>query len=415
MDYQPNGDIFAADVECIINPVNCQAHHLKQGYQMGLAGEFEKRFPDAQAPFKKACAEGKMKPGAVQLIRVDRATGVRSKEGDALIANVATKDHWKDPSKIEWVDAGLRKLAGALETRGVKSVAIPMLGAGFGKLPWEKVRDSIETHFGPLAKKGMKVVVLGEGPQRSANKSPATSAAKSAAAPAPKKTRRSKEELLQILPRTAPGDGVIYYAGIGARETPEAVLAKMVRVGEILAKKGWILRSGGAKGADSAFEKGADRVEGRKKEIFLPWDGFDPERNGQKRYADNKFSFVDEITPLHSDLAAAYHDRFDQLKPGSQSLMARNGSQMLGRKLDRPSNIVICWTEGGQIKGGTGQALRMAEDLGAKVVNIGDPAMASFSPESIVRIAEAVLGGAKVGPAITSERVRQRRLEAMER
>lgn len=409
MDYQPNGDIFAADVECIINPVNCQAHHLKPGRQMGLAGEFEKRFPDAQAPFKKACAESKMKPGGVQLIRIDRATGLRSKEGDGLIANVATKDHWQDSSKIEWVDNGLRKLAGALDTRGVKSVAIPMLGAGFGKLPWEKVRKSIETHFGPLAKKGMKVIVLGEGPEREAATSAVTAPAKKAGG------RRSKEELLAILPRTAPQDGIIYYAGIGARETPEAVLGKMARVGELLAKKGWILRSGGAKGADTAFERGADRVEGRQKEIYLPWDGFDPERNGQKRYADNKTSFADPISPLHIELAAAYHDKFDRLKSGGQNLMARNGSQMLGRKLERPSNIVICWTEGGQVVGGTGQALRMAEDLGAKVVNIGDPAMSTFSPEGIVRVAEAVLGGAKIGPAITSERVRQRREEAMER
>lgn len=56
----------------------------------------------------------------------------------------------------------------------------------------------------------------------------------------------------------------MYYAGIGSRETPTFVLEAFKQIGEELAKLGVILRSGGASGADSAFEEGCDRVNGER-------------------------------------------------------------------------------------------------------------------------------------------------------
>ena len=63
-----------------------------------------------------------------------------------------------------------------------------------------------------------------------------------------------------------------YYAGIGARKTPNHVLKYMELQGKLLAEKGYILRSGGAKGADSAFERGCDFVGGPKQFGALPTD-----------------------------------------------------------------------------------------------------------------------------------------------
>ena len=56
----------------------------------------------------------------------------------------------------------------------------------------------------------------------------------------------------------------MHYAGIGSRKTPDDVLAFMQRIAQWLAKRNYILRSGAAQGADTAFENGA----GMKKEIF---------------------------------------------------------------------------------------------------------------------------------------------------
>ena len=61
------------------------------------------------------------------------------------------------------------------------------------------------------------------------------------------------------------------YAGIGARKTPESVLEEMRGVGFCLGTLGWTLRSGGARGADEAFEQGCDEAKGFK-EIFYAKD-----------------------------------------------------------------------------------------------------------------------------------------------
>lgn len=73
-----------------------------------------------------------------------------------------------------------------------------------------------------------------------------------------------------------------YYAGVGSRETPEDVLQLMRQFAIKLANLGWVLRSGGAPGADSAFEAGCKEVQGRMS-IFLPWKGFE-DRPNQEGY-----------------------------------------------------------------------------------------------------------------------------------
>ena len=44
-----------------------------------------------------------------------------------------------------------------------------------------------------------------------------------------------------------------FYAGIGARATPPPILSLMTRAAFALCKRGYVLRSGRAIGADSAF------------------------------------------------------------------------------------------------------------------------------------------------------------------
>jgi hypothetical protein len=61
-----------------------------------------------------------------------------------------------------------------------------------------------------------------------------------------------------------------YYAGIGARETPEEVLKQMESISSRMRELGYTLRSGGARGADTAFESNS----GSQKEIYLPYRGF---------------------------------------------------------------------------------------------------------------------------------------------
>ena len=69
------------------------------------------------------------------------------------------------------------------------------------------------------------------------------------------------------------------YAGIGSRETPVRVLEAMRRCAQTLGRAGFTLRSGGAGGADTTFEKGCDDVQGEK-EIYIPWNGFGAKGTG---------------------------------------------------------------------------------------------------------------------------------------
>lgn len=116
------------------------------------------------------------------------------------------------------------------------------------------------------------------------------------------------------------------YAGIGARKTPNNILQAMETVAAYLASQGHILRSGGADGADMAFENGCDRNQG-KKQIFLPWEGFN---NHPTSNPSNQF--ITSIT-AHAgarDLAIKFHPAWDKLKEPGQRMMVRNSYQIMG-------------------------------------------------------------------------------------
>lgn len=171
-----------------------------------------------------------------------------------------------------------------------------------------------------------------------------------------------------------------YYAGIGSRQTPEDILHVMRRIGKDLAGRGYILRSGAAQGADSAFEYGCDVVQG-KKEVWLPWSGFD------------KRAFSPH-TPktIHFDKASGLHPYWHNLKDGAKALHARNTAQILGSKLDTPVVFVVCWTPDGaqhhddvnRTTGGTGTAIRLASLEGIPVFNLRRP-QALDSIRSLIR------------------------------
>jgi len=158
----------------------------------------------------------------------------------------------------------------------------------------------------------------------------------------------------------------IFFAGIGSRETPEEELLKQKKVAKVLAKYGIILRSGGAPGADTAFEEAYQEVNG-KMEIWLPWKNF----NGRK---DNRYL----PTERHSEIAATLHPAWPYLKRGPRALHSRNVGQVLGMDLVTPVAFVLCWTKDGACTkdqvtkntGGTGTAIKLASSLGIPVINM---------------------------------------------
>ena len=151
----------------------------------------------------------------------------------------------------------------------------------------------------------------------------------------------------------------IAYAGIGSRETPEDIQNLFSRVASYLSGKGLVLRSGGAPGADQAFERGCDSQLGEK-EIFLPWKGFEGSTS----------ALVVKEGPAF-EIAKEYHPSWDRLSRGAQLLQARNSHQVLGATLKQPASFVLCWTKGGKGSGGTGQALRIATAFDIPIFDAG--------------------------------------------
>ena len=149
------------------------------------------------------------------------------------------------------------------------------------------------------------------------------------------------------------------YTGIGARLTPPDTLKTMREIAKFLAKKGWTLRSGGADGADSAFEKGSDEEAG-KKEIFLPWKGFN-NNPSQLLWPQAAWKIAEEI-----------HPEWDKCSVNAKCLHSRNVPQVVGYELDKPSDFLICWTENGEEKGGTRTAIMLAKKYKVKIFNLGE-------------------------------------------
>lgn len=153
----------------------------------------------------------------------------------------------------------------------------------------------------------------------------------------------------------------LVYSGVGARETPDNILRAMGLVSSELAKRNWHLRSGGARGADSAFEEKA----GNNYTSYRVADGF-PYR-GIPIVSFSDFSPTEDEIAFTKSHYKSYNYKSDYIK----GLQIRNGRILRGLGPDYlHSKFVVCWTEGGKDIGGTGVTIRMAHTLNIPVFNL---------------------------------------------
>lgn len=174
------------------------------------------------------------------------------------------------------------------------------------------------------------------------------------------------------LPSYVEGQKNMVYAGIGSRETPQNILDKMKEVASLLSSKKYELRSGGAKGADSAFEEGVQNDKSTKYNnttIFYTKDATDTTR----KIASEMHPNIEAMKESVYKKAIANGKSESEAKNSAQyahDLQARNTNQIFGDNLDTPVDFVLAWTKDGKDTGGTGQAIRMAEAKGIPVINM---------------------------------------------
>lgn len=130
------GNLMSVEADIRVNTVNCVGV-----MGTGVAAAFRERYAQMYRQYRKDCAAGLYRPGSVH--------EWRTLMGEWVL-NVATKDDWRDPSRIEWVESILAELRAYLAPLGPVRVALPALGCGHGRLKWSEVAPRIEAALGDL-------------------------------------------------------------------------------------------------------------------------------------------------------------------------------------------------------------------------------------------------------------------------
>jgi O-acetyl-ADP-ribose deacetylase (regulator of RNase III) len=130
------GDLLKAEVEALVNTVNCVGVMGK-----GIALQFRQAFPANYDAYRRAVQAGKMKLGRVLVVPTGSMLYPR------WIINFPTKEHWRQRSRLDAIRAGLDDLVEQIRRLEIRSVAVPPLGCGSGGLDWNVVRPLIEQAF----------------------------------------------------------------------------------------------------------------------------------------------------------------------------------------------------------------------------------------------------------------------------
>lgn len=145
--YYAQGDILQANTEAVVNPCNTVGV-----YGAGLSKALSEKWSWWSSEYKEAC-----RAGAVDIGKLFVTRPPEDKQEDPAIVHFPTKDHWRDPSQIQYIEKGLEYFADHYQEWGIKSIAMPKLGCGLGGLRWGLVRLHIEEALSEMD--GIEIVV----------------------------------------------------------------------------------------------------------------------------------------------------------------------------------------------------------------------------------------------------------------
>lgn len=139
-----SGDIFkASGYNIAVVPVNCVGV-----MGAGVALACKESQPWVLKPYKELCAAKRIKPGDAIVIR-NPEIFESDNPSDVMVMLAATKDHWRDPSKKQWVRKCLDNITGLMLmgrlTYGldIVDIGLPLLGAGKGGVEPSFVKNEI--------------------------------------------------------------------------------------------------------------------------------------------------------------------------------------------------------------------------------------------------------------------------------
>lgn len=109
----------------------------------GLAVEWAKKHPEAARLYKTACKNRSFDIGNILVV-----TAISIDKPLQHFLCFPTKEHWRNPSRMEYIEAGLPILAKTCVHLQLTSIAIPALGCGLGGLRWQDVNPVLIQYLG---------------------------------------------------------------------------------------------------------------------------------------------------------------------------------------------------------------------------------------------------------------------------
>ena len=122
------GNIFNSTCQTLVNTVNCEGVMGK-----GIALVYQCRYPDMFEKYEYFCKTGNITIGKLYLYKsIDPS--------EQWVLNFPTKRHWRNPSHMDYIRAGLEKFCLTYQQKQISSIAFPMLGTENGGLDSTEVK-----------------------------------------------------------------------------------------------------------------------------------------------------------------------------------------------------------------------------------------------------------------------------------
>lgn len=150
-----SGNFFDFNADIRVNTVNCVGV-----MGAGAALQFKKKYPKMFKEYLSECKVGNVQIGVPHVWQDNEIF----EEDKTIIINFPTKKHWRNPSKYEYVESGLKWLSKYLKNKPNSTITLPALGCGNGGLDWSRVKVMIEEYL-----KGLSSEILVFEPNSSLN------------------------------------------------------------------------------------------------------------------------------------------------------------------------------------------------------------------------------------------------------
>ena len=125
------GNLFTSNAKILVNTVNTVGVMGK-----GIAADFKRIYPKMFEEYSFRCESKKLDIGNLFLYKTP----------NKWILNFPTKRHWKSPSKLEYIEEGLKKLVAQANELQLNDIAMPKLGCGNGEIILSDTAENLLTN-----------------------------------------------------------------------------------------------------------------------------------------------------------------------------------------------------------------------------------------------------------------------------